>query len=272
MDLKTISDEKCRISKKEVLPKSRLKIRRFPSCKIHKVSTASCLPSYTTVKHVQQQIQPLIIHTYDPKIIVTEPSDFKWVVQKLTGSSNTRSSVCKLKREMKKERQLQAHADLLALASITEPFYTSPNEVNHPLTPKSSSNITSSDDNAASTELKEGNSDMDDSVSPKSSSNLTTSEDNTASTELKEGSLDTDGTSTRSPFPCFEQDMAAEEYNFFSFSFDSYYANNGPANDMDPFSADSFVYPMALSPGGDVLNLSSLKDLSSCLPTVDEVI
>lgn len=267
MDLKTISDEECRISKKVVLPKSRLKIRRFPSCKIHKVSTASCLPN-TIVKHIQQQIQPLIIHTYDPKIIVTEPSNFKWVVQRLTGSSSTQSSLCKLKREMKKERQLQAHADQLkALASTTDPSNTSPNEVNSPLTPKSPSNITSSDYNTASTELKEGNSDMDDSVSPKSPSNLTSSEDNTASTELKEGSLDTDGTS----FPCFEQDMAAEEYNFFSFSFDSYYANNSTANDMDPFSAESFVFPMALSPG-DVLNLSSLKDLFSCLPTVDEVI
>ncbi|KAG0614151.1 hypothetical protein M758_6G154900 [Ceratodon purpureus] len=36
---------------------------------------------------------PIIIHTYSPKIIHTQPDDFMSIVQKLTGSSNTRLSL-----------------------------------------------------------------------------------------------------------------------------------------------------------------------------------
>lgn len=43
---------------------------------------------------------PIIIHTYSPKVIHTQPDDFMSLVQKLTGSSDTRS---RLKRKPAKK-------------------------------------------------------------------------------------------------------------------------------------------------------------------------
>lgn len=244
MDSETISEEACRISKKEALPKNRLKIRRSFSCKISKVSTtASNSHANSTSQQIRQRIQPLIIHTLDPKIIVTEPCNFMWVVQRLTGSLNTRSSLCKMKKKMKEERQLQTvHADgtkatsesetKLAKTSLTYDNYTLP---------------------------------------PKSASNLTSSDDNTASTQLKEGICDTDDASPRGPFPSFEPGFAADEWDFCAFSFNSHHAYDRGAHDIEPFSADSFTYPMVLSPR-EIVSMSFLKDVPSCLPTLDEVI
>lgn len=246
MDSETISKEECRISnKQEVLPKNRLKIRRPFSCKINTVSTASNSHANSTRQQIPQQIQPLIIHTFDPEIIVTEPCNFMWVVQRLTGSSNTRSSLCKMKKKMKKERQLQqaCHADgtKATTESITKVAKTSLTDDNYQLSPKSASNLTSSDDN-------------------------------TASTELKEGICDTDDASPRGPFPSFEPGgFAADEWDFCACSFDSHHAYYRGAHDIEPFSADSFTFPMVLSPR-ELLSMSFLKDLPSCLPTVDEVI
>lgn len=51
----------------------------------HKIRKASVpLPAV-------QQKRPIIIHTYSPKIIQTQPNNFMWLVQSLTGSADTRS-------------------------------------------------------------------------------------------------------------------------------------------------------------------------------------
>lgn len=38
----------------------------------------------------QQRIQPVIIHTLSPRVVFAEPGSFMWIVQSLTGSSDTR--------------------------------------------------------------------------------------------------------------------------------------------------------------------------------------
>lgn len=48
---------------------------------------------------------PVIIHTYSPKVIHTEPDDFMSLVQKLTGSSDTR---LRLKRSLSKKDKRSA--------------------------------------------------------------------------------------------------------------------------------------------------------------------
>lgn len=46
---------------------------------------------------------PVIIHTYSPKVLHTEPDDFMSLVQKLTGSSDTRLRLKKTKPSKKSE-------------------------------------------------------------------------------------------------------------------------------------------------------------------------
>lgn len=46
---------------------------------------------------------PVIIHTYSPKVLHTEPDDFMSLVQKLTGSSDTRLRLKKTKSSKKTE-------------------------------------------------------------------------------------------------------------------------------------------------------------------------
>lgn len=50
---------------------------------------------------------PIIIHTYSPKVIHTEPDDFMSLVQKLTGSSDTR---LRLKKSPSKKDKSAAKA------------------------------------------------------------------------------------------------------------------------------------------------------------------
>lgn len=45
---------------------------------------------------------PVIIHTYSPKIIHTQPAHFMWLVQSLTGSSHTRSRCRRHKPDFRK--------------------------------------------------------------------------------------------------------------------------------------------------------------------------
>lgn len=94
----------------ELHSRSRLKIRRAPSCKISAISTSSSFYRSCRQKKNNTVRQPLIFHTIDPEIIKTEPAEFMWLVQKLTGSRSTRSSLHT--RSMQGSEEMQSSLDV----------------------------------------------------------------------------------------------------------------------------------------------------------------
>lgn len=93
----------------ELHSRSRLKIRRAPSCKIS-ASTSSSFYGSCRQKKNNTVRQPLIFHTIEPEIIKTEPAEFMWVVQKLTGSLSTCSSLHT--RSMQRSKEMQSSLDV----------------------------------------------------------------------------------------------------------------------------------------------------------------
>lgn len=107
-----------------------LKIRKWPSSKCN---TAAGANFYCKQKHLFKSFleygsycirqeskkisgpvvvkQPLIIHTVDPEIVMAEPGEFTSVVQRLTGSQDTRMALRNMKRKMKGPRSIQGRKD-----------------------------------------------------------------------------------------------------------------------------------------------------------------
>lgn len=69
---------------------------------------------------------PVIIHTYSPKVLHTEPGDFMSLVQKLTGSSDTRLRLKKMKPAPKKKVEKAGEASGSRTASNPESATTEP--------------------------------------------------------------------------------------------------------------------------------------------------
>eukprot|EP00250_Pteridium_aquilinum_P003203 c13522_g1_i1 orf=125-1348(-) len=80
------------------------KIRMSPSRKLFAGSAAKSLSRFHGGCGKVSQ-KPLIIHTFDPEVIVTEPGEFMWVVQRLTGSQETRRS---LRTMMRKRGEMES--------------------------------------------------------------------------------------------------------------------------------------------------------------------